>query len=230
MKKIILIFIILCSIIIFYKTGNWLTSTTSDNSGDYVVLLHGLGRSSWSMHKLGSALARSGYRVININYPSQSDSIENLVKNIIAEEIEKNYVDKSKQINFVTHSMGGAITRYYLDQEKIENLGRVVMIAPPNKGAEIADDWSNNFIKRLWYGPAIEQMNTSSKSLVNTLPLPDYKFGVIAGLNDEKVSVERTKLDTMEDFIIVNNEHTFIMMSNDVIQSTINYIETGKFK
>jgi pimeloyl-ACP methyl ester carboxylesterase len=44
----------------------------------------------------------------------------------------------AKQIDVVTHSMGGLDTRYYVDQSgnKIKN---AVLIAPPNRGSELAD-------------------------------------------------------------------------------------------
>jgi hypothetical protein len=39
-----------------------------DVLNDYVVLLHGLGRTRWSMYVLERTLSQ-GFRVINIGYP-----------------------------------------------------------------------------------------------------------------------------------------------------------------
>ena len=44
--------------------------------GQCVVLLHGLGRSHRSMGRIESALRGAGFATANIDYPSQSQSIE----------------------------------------------------------------------------------------------------------------------------------------------------------
>ena len=221
-----LIFVI--TLLVWFK-GSWLTRSTAINKGDYVVLLHGLGRSSWSMHLLGRSLAKEGYRVINLDYPSTTNSIEYLTDNTLKPKIEKYYTDKTRKISFVTHSMGGILVRQYLNKYDLENLNRVVMIAPPNKGSELADKWASDRLKGYFLGLAVYEMTTKLDSFVNQLPLPNYKFAVIAGINDEKVSVERTKLSNMEDYLLVNNEHTFIMMDKNVMKATIRYLTNGKF-
>ncbi|MDA7935512.1 hypothetical protein N9B40_02310, partial [Akkermansiaceae bacterium] len=43
-----------------------------------VVLLHGLARSAKSMEKMEQALAKEGYQVLNLNYPSRKQSIHEL--------------------------------------------------------------------------------------------------------------------------------------------------------
>ena len=225
---IIIVFCFGLGIITFYR-GSWVTTSTKNNPGQYVVLLHGLRRSSWSMHILGANLAKKGYRIINVNYPSTTDTIENLANNYLAKEIERHYLDKSKQINFVTHSMGGAVVRYFLGEYKFENLNRVVMIAPPSRGAEAADIWSKDKKMRTKVGPAIDQMTTNMNSLVNQLPPPYYEVGIIAGERDEKVSIENTKLEGMKDFLLVNSKHTFIMIATEVIEASARFLQNGKF-
>ena len=48
-----------------------------------VILLHGLGRTSYSMNKLEAALSGLSYRVWNKTYPSTSASIESLAPGAI---------------------------------------------------------------------------------------------------------------------------------------------------
>ena len=47
---------------------------------DTVILLHGLGRTRWSMSPLATALARDGYRVVNLTYPSRTVPLETLAR------------------------------------------------------------------------------------------------------------------------------------------------------
>ncbi|MCP4359896.1 MAG: lipase, partial [Chloroflexi bacterium] len=47
---------------------------------DIIFLLHGLGRSSWSMKRPEWWLARQGYTVFNLNYPSQKFAVKELAQ------------------------------------------------------------------------------------------------------------------------------------------------------
>ena len=51
--------------------------------------------------------------------------------------------------------------------------------------------------------------------------LPDY--------DDGKVSVERTRVVGMADFMIVDSSHRYLMNSDTVIRNTVAFLETGRF-
>lgn len=208
---------------------------------DCVILLHGLARTSNSMGKMAEAFSDAGYRTANLSYPSRDDTVENLAPAAIESGLEQ--CEREEPVHFVTHSLGGILVRYYLEQEEIENLGRVVMLAPPNQGSQVTDALRENYFYRKLNGPAGDQLGTDENSLVMQLGPVEFPLGIIAGTrtlnpllsqllpnpDDGKVSVENTKVDGMTDFIQLPHSHTFIMRADEVIKQAIAFIENGSF-
>jgi len=207
-----------------------------------VILLHGLARSDWSMKKLEKALVKQGYCVQNVGYESTRGNIEKLADQAIGPALAA--CPNGSTVNFVTHSMGGILVRQYLKNHDIDNLGRVVMLGPPNKGSEVIDKLRDFPGFHFIHGDAGLELGTGATSLPNKLGQANFDLGVIAGtrsvnlflsriipgVDDGKVSVENTRLEGMRDHIEMEVTHTFMMRNQQVIEQVIHYLQTGKFK
>lgn len=211
----------------FYFGEGW-QSPEPKPTGDYVVLLHGIRASAGAMDNIARVLDEKGYTVINIDYPSSQYEIATLAENYFGPALENCCDGASKEsgrkIHIVTHSMGGIVLRQYLQNHSIENLGKIVMISPPNHGSTWSDlmgDWS---IAEWIMGPALAELKTGETGVPEQLPSLQTEFMVIAGENDNKVSVESAKLEGMADFKIVPNNHITILRSKEVMEAVRRFL------
>ena len=208
-----------------------------------VILLHGLARTSKSMGKMEKALVQEGYRVLNVDYPSRHHRIGELATTVIPAAFNNCGPQSVSKFHFVTHSLGGILVRYYLANYELPRLGRVVMLSPPNQGSEAVDKLRKLPGFRWINGLAGEQLGTDEAGIPAQLPPVDYEVGVIAGdrtinfinsmlipgKDDGKVSVKRTKVACMADFLITHHSHPFIMKADDVIEQTVFFLYHGRF-
>jgi len=209
-----------------------------------VIVLHGMGRTKYAMRKVEQKLREEGYTVWNQSYPSTKKSIEDLANEHISKGLQVCRRAGARKIHFVTHSLGGILVRYYLQDNAIDKLDKIVMLSPPNKGSEIADNLRDLKVYQWMMGPAGQQLGTDAKSLPNTLDKIDATVGIITGKSssdpwfspfipgedDGKVSVRSAKLEEMTDFLVVEAGHTFIMSNRSVLEQIQHFLREGVFK
>lgn len=217
---------------------------TAQESGpaDMVVLLHGLGRSAKSMEFMKKSLEAEGYVVLSISYPSRKEKIVALVE-IIQEKLHYFNLGKYNRVHFVTHSLGGILVRAYLSRYRPVNLGRVVMLSPPNKGSDVVDFFDEYSLFTYFFGPAATELGTGEESFPNRLGPADFEVGIITGNrtidpisswiidgdDDGKVSIEQAKLEGMADFLVAPVSHTYIMTDPFVVDQVLFFLKKGRF-
>lgn len=210
-----------------------------------VVLIHGLGRSSDAMSSIRDELVKEGYDTVNLDYDSTEKDIETIAREDFPPAVARCLKFSPRYIHFVTHSLGGIILRKAFSEKKPANLGRVVMLSPPNQGSELVDEIKDWWLFRTIMGPAGQQLGTGKNGLPAQLGRANFPLGIITGSrhsffdswfasvipgeDDGKVSIQSARLEGMADFLVTEDSHPFIMDSENVQAQTIHFLQKGKF-
>jgi pimeloyl-ACP methyl ester carboxylesterase len=86
---------------------------------------------------------------MNVSYASSRESLSEHAASL-AKVIER--LEGVQQVNFVAHSLGNLVIRHYLADRRQLSAGsrpgprvrRIVMLAPPNNGAALAEQFRSN--------------------------------------------------------------------------------------
>ena len=202
--------------------GGWVAFAIEPaaDGAEQVVLLHGLGRTAFSMRVLEWRLQEAGYRVHNIEYASLTQSFDAAVEDV-ARQLEGK-LDPDVTVHFVGHSLGGLVARALIADDRPARLGRVVMLGTPNRGSPVVDAFRERDLEWL--------LGRSAAQIGRPLPPPDYEVGVVAGEHDPLVPEERARLPGMKDFLVVPSEHVWMRYDRDVADQVLHFLRTGSFR
>lgn len=232
-KQSILIFFIS-----FFMGGSVLVQngyaiTSDHHQSKLVILVHGLMRTSSSMIPLGLFLEQRGYTVYTYNYPSRKNSIQEHSKELVDSIQQVITQNKDRDVYFVTHSMGGIITRDALTQLSLEQLKQVkglVMLAPPNKGSELARLSTTFFPVISHFIKPLAELSSARNAYVHQVSVPKVKMAIIAGRYDAKVPVDSTFLNSSVETAVVSSTHTYIMNNPQTKELVLNFLEHGSLE
>jgi pimeloyl-ACP methyl ester carboxylesterase len=211
---------------------------------DGVVLLHGLGRTSGSMGLLERRVTKAGFRALSIHYPSTRQTLP-AIADMLQPQVRQFAGSLDGRVHVITHSLGGLLVRALLTKQRPDNLGRVVMLAPPNGGSEWADLLERSRLAGAILGPNSQYLvTTRSAALDQHLGSIDYEVGIIAGdrpidriiapflmrtPHDGKVSVAATKVVGMTDHLILPVAHPLMPFHPRVARQAISFLKNGTF-
>ena len=209
-----------------------------------VVLLRGVAMPAFVLHRLARRLAAAGYRVINHAYPSRALTLEQLAREHLPAALGAARAADAPRLHFVGHSMGAIVVRLHLGDHRPPNLGRVVLLGPPNAGSRVADRLARSRLCRWLVGPNLSRLGAATPDAIAPhLPDPDYETGVIAGArsinpvfsrwlerpNDGAVSVASARLAGASDFLVVPHSHTLMLWRTAVAAQVVAFLRTGRF-
>ncbi len=212
------------------------------HAADAVVLVHGLQWIRDTLKPAEEALTAAGYRVLRFRYDSRKPLHPDALAKALGDFIRSERPANGRPLHFVCHSMGCIVVRCFLSRERPERLGRVVMLAPPNKGSELADLVAHSRLLQSIFGKGAVALQCG-EGLPAKLPAPDYDPGVIMGTrsdvpllsaflegaDDGLLTVECGRLPGMGDFVTVAASHTGMTADARTLRQVEVFLRTGKF-
>ena len=213
----------------------------AEEQRESVVLVHGLGRTEQSFVVMAQRLRWAEFDVTAVGYDSRSAPLEEHAA-LLADAVANCCRDAPK-VHFVGHSMGGIVIRRYLADSPPATLGRVVLLAPPSQGSELAERLRDYPVAAELLGPAGSSLGTGSDDLPASLPPPAYEIGIVAGnrsinpvgsavipgADDGAVALDRVGVSGAP-IVILPRSHTFIMNSRHAADAVIRFLRTGAFE
>jgi triacylglycerol lipase len=211
---------------------------------EVVVLLHGIAMPAAVMQPVARALRADGFRTINLPYPSRRLTLDALARDYLPARLRAAGAEKAARLHFVGHSMGAILVRLHLENCRPANLGRVVLLGPPNAGSIVADRLSRLAPARWLLGPNLLRLGTAAAGACpNRRAPPDCELGIIAGRaslnpvfsrwhrgeNDGVVSVESARLDGARTLLVVPYSHSGMLFRRAVAAQVVAFLRTGRF-
>lgn len=210
-------------------------------SARVAMLIHGFLRTGASMGLLAARLKAAGYTEIlrptfGYHLRPLEQNAERAVRLLTA--LRERYPDAT--IDIVTHSMGGLLTRAALGLPAAPQVRRVVMLSPPNQGAQMAARARALLpVHRLGWDP-LHQLLPGVPSLH---PLPTAEVGVLTGGtglprgynallgadNDLMVRVDEAHLPGATDFHVVPVPHAMMPFHGLVSRQVLIFLNEGRF-
>lgn len=207
-----------------------------------VLLVHGLAESSTAMTVLAANLRMQGYNVVSFDYPSTRHSIEECTALYLDPAIRA--LSTEGTFSIVTHSMGGIMVRYYLQNHKIENLDRVVMLVPGHRGSRTMTAMKKHPLFPMVMGPAGVQSGDDEELFdLGSEPFQGAELGIVAGClsfdvigstvmkwpHDGKLKVDSTILNGMKDHIVLPVSHDSVLFDPLALYQTSHFLKHGSF-
>lgn len=216
---------------------------------EHVLFLHGYTGHGVTMKFMENYFHQhADYKLHIVSYLSLFRSPEEILEYLIN---ELNYIfNKDDVVNIVGHSLGGLLARCLSASDKVNfSIKRIVTIGSPHRGTSLATNLMEiGVIKSLI--PMATALSENS-NFIRSLPKITVEMGSIAGskkyeignlltaitsifmnpsTHDGLVEVESTYTTGLKDFIIFDVDHVTMILSEDVMEASLNFIRLGRFK
>ncbi len=198
-----------------------------------VILVHGLGRTTLSMKRLGRALERAGATPVYFGYVAAFESIESIVARL---QQRLTGIAAAGEYAAVGHSLGGLLLRAAIARlpDGVERPRHVVMLGTPHSTPRLAQRFEASWWYRLLNGDAGRML--ASPERMRDIPLPSVPVTLIAGTvgpraflwsrfegepHDGIVAVSEARIGGDEEFVTLPVRHPWMMNDREVVRLVV---------
>lgn len=200
-----------------------------------IILVHGIWMKGFEFAYLSFKFKQQGYRVYHFRYASVTKTPEENAKCLYQ------FLSRVKEltIHFVAHSMGGIVLQHLFHHYEIKQDGKIVMIATPVNGSEVARYLNQKKFRKKLLGKAIE------KGLLGDAPgwQTERKICMVAGTmslglgvllapkalhkpNDGTVNLDETKFEQVTESHEITLSHFSLLFSVKVLKIIVRFLST----
>jgi hypothetical protein len=197
----------------------------------HVVLIHGMGRTPWSLWPLARALEAAGHTTSRFGYLVHRDTLGDIAARFVE------HVGAHGGTAVVGHSLGNIITRMALPE--LTSLTHFAMLAPPNQPPQLARTFGSWSAFRSVTGDAGQRLRDASFYATLPVPAATLRTTIVAGTGgptstllpwkgkptDGVVAVDETRLGSIR-VLEVPAVHTFIMNHRDTRRHVQDFLAT----
>ncbi|RXJ74108.1 cob(I)alamin adenolsyltransferase [Veronia nyctiphanis] len=199
-----------------------------------VVLIHGLYMHGVTMMPIKKILERHGHHTLNITYNTLTPDV-----GVIFGQID-DYLKGESEAAIVAHSMGGIITRAYLDagSEQSKLVKKVITLGSPHKGAKLA-----GFFKSIGMGWAMHKSqqyllpnddaewnhDAQLYSLAGNLPIGAANL-FVRGESDGTVLVAETRIPGMTGHEVFPLTHFSLLWASEIKKRILVVLDSPPMK
>lgn len=209
-----------------------------------VILVHGYFKNERDMFALKYELEKENFEVHTFNLPLTFEKLKSILP-LFKSEVEKIIAESQigEEINFVGHSTGGLLIRRFLAvTEYKDKIGRIVLIASPNRGSRLA------YFAKKYFKPVTDIFKTlASIEVENVKKLDltaaeDFEIAAIAGNNsnlflgkllrkenDGRIRVESVRISGLKEFVVLPYGHKDIHYQEETARLVANFLKFGSF-
>lgn len=208
-----------------------------------VIVIHGALRTRTGLWPVVQYLRRRGFQAESFGYATRTDSLERHGERL--EQFVETWLKGQAvpTLGILTHSMGGLVARAYLARPGAARQAtrhRLAMLAPPNRGAALAERMQGFPPFRWIYGQAAAELQPTRAATLGPLPASVEALILaggklqgergylpwIAGNNDGLVSVAETALPGVEP-LLVGGSHSFLQWRPSVLARAAEFLRGG---
>lgn len=177
------------------------------------------------MKPLEWRIAAHGFPAISWGYPSFWGSLQQHAMRL--RPVLETVCAEHETVHVVAHSMGSIVFRLALQYGPLSNLGRVVLMAPPNRGTRTARAIDPLFCL---FCQGVTELSDDPRALVHGIETKqDLDVGIIAGRYDWIVPQSRTPLEGQRDRICLTSTHNTMLVQPSAARQVVEFLQHGRF-